>query len=62
VPGVGLGLTLVKWAVEAQGGSIQVESAPESGSCFTVLMPLAPTPSVALGESRTPHLQAASLD
>jgi heavy metal sensor kinase len=43
VPGVGLGLTLVKWAVEAQGGSIQVESAPEAGSCFTVFMPKSAT-------------------
>jgi heavy metal sensor kinase len=62
VPGVGLGLTLVKWAVEAQGGSIQVESAPDAGSCFTVLMPLAPTTSVAHSESQTAHLQAASPD
>jgi heavy metal sensor kinase len=63
VPGVGLGLTLVKWAVEAQGGSIQVESAPEAGTCFTVLMPLAAATSV--GPERKPqtsHLQVASPD
>jgi heavy metal sensor kinase len=62
VPGVGLGLTLVKWAVEAQGGSIQVESAPEAGSCFTVFMPLAPTTSVGQSESETGHVQAVSQD
>jgi heavy metal sensor kinase len=62
VPGVGLGLTLVKWAVEAQGGSIQVESASGAGSCFTVLLPLAPTTSVATSESQTAQIQAASPD
>jgi heavy metal sensor kinase len=60
VPGVGLGLTLVKWAVEAQRGSIQVESGAGAGSCFTVLMPLALAPSVAQSETPSSHLEAAS--
>jgi heavy metal sensor kinase len=62
VPGVGLGLTLVKWAIEAQDGSIHVQSVPEEGSCFTVLLPLAPTTSVAQHESQTAHVQAVSQD
>jgi heavy metal sensor kinase len=62
VPGVGLGLTLVKWATEAQGGSIHVESVPEAGSCFTVLLPLAPTTSAAEHEPQTAHVQALSQD
>jgi heavy metal sensor kinase len=62
VPGVGLGLTLVKWATEAQGGSIHVESVPEGGSCFTVLLPLAPATSAVEYEPQTAHVQALSQD
>ena len=41
VPGTGLGLTLVKRLVEMHGGSVNVRSASEKGSIFTVLLPLA---------------------
>jgi two-component system, OmpR family, sensor kinase len=37
--GVGLGLALVKWIVEAHKGSIQVLSNPELGSCFQIILP-----------------------
>lgn len=37
--GEGLGLPIVKQIVEAVGGSLQVESKPEKGSCFTVILP-----------------------
>jgi two-component system phosphate regulon sensor histidine kinase PhoR len=37
--GSGLGLALVKHAVEAQGGSIHVQSTPGLGSTFTISIP-----------------------
>jgi heavy metal sensor kinase len=37
--GVGLGLAISRWIVEAHRGSIHVESAPGEGSTFTVLLP-----------------------
>ena len=39
-PGSGLGLALAKRIVESLGGRVAVESAPESGSRFAVLLPL----------------------
>lgn len=38
--GAGIGLWLVRSLVEAHNGSIAVESAPEQGAKFTVLLPL----------------------
>jgi heavy metal sensor kinase len=38
--GAGLGLSLVKWAVDQHHGSIQVESTPGSGTRFAVKIPL----------------------
>ncbi|MDQ2640809.1 MAG: HAMP domain-containing histidine kinase [Pseudomonadota bacterium] len=37
--GFGIGLWLVKSLVEAHGGSISVQSTPEQGATFTVLLP-----------------------
>lgn len=39
-PGLGLGLYLVKQIVEAHGGEVGVESAPNAGAIFTVRLPL----------------------
>ena len=38
--GLGIGLTIVKALVEAHGGRVWVDSAPERGSTFTVLLPI----------------------
>jgi signal transduction histidine kinase len=37
--GTGLGLSLTRRIVEAQGGSVGVESTPGAGTCFWVVMP-----------------------
>jgi signal transduction histidine kinase len=38
--GVGLGLTLVKYLVEASGGTISVVSQPQKGTVFTLTLPM----------------------
>jgi signal transduction histidine kinase len=38
-PGIGLGLAITKWIVEAHGGSITVQSRPGRGTLFTIRLP-----------------------
>jgi signal transduction histidine kinase len=37
--GAGLGLSIAKWAVEAHGGAITLESRPNEGCTFQVRLP-----------------------
>ncbi len=43
IKGSGLGLSLVRHIVQAHGGEISVESAPEKGSKFTIALPIHPS-------------------
>jgi len=43
--GIGLGLAIARWAIEANGGHIEVASDGERGSVFRVLLPAADSPS-----------------
>jgi heavy metal sensor kinase len=49
--GVGLGLAIARWAVEANGGQIELASEQTEGSLFRVLLP-APDDSSAAGRDR----------
>lgn len=58
-PSTGIGLALVKQLVEGHRGEIQVTSAPGQGSCFTVLLPVAPAPASPPDVTRAPPLSLA---
>jgi PAS domain S-box-containing protein len=45
--GLGMGLYIARQIVEAHGGKIHAESAPARGAAFHVVLPLAPTPTIA---------------
>ena len=38
--GTGLGLAICKWIVEVHQGTIEITSSTDTGSCFTVLLPI----------------------
>jgi signal transduction histidine kinase len=39
--GAGLGLSIARWGVESNNGSIEVSSQPEHGSTFRIVLPRA---------------------
>jgi len=49
--GTGIGLAITREFVEMHGGSIRVESTPDKGSCFTVLLPVTLLPESSLGSA-----------
>ncbi|NLR58545.1 response regulator [Chitinophaga polysaccharea] len=60
--GSGIGLSITKEFVKMHGGNISVDSAPEMGSCFTVVLPVkAVTPAVAGAMEETIRTQQAAL-
>ena len=46
--GTGIGLAITREFVEMHGGSIRVDSVPDKGSCFTVLLPVTVLPESSL--------------
>lgn len=56
--GFGLGLSIVKNIVTMLGGTIEVESEPECGSCFTVTLPMPPADNIVLSEQKRAELAA----
>jgi signal transduction histidine kinase len=44
VPGTGLGLTVVKQSVELHNGRIEVDTAPNQGTTFTIVLPFRTSP------------------
>jgi signal transduction histidine kinase/GAF domain-containing protein len=57
--GDGLGLAICRGIVEAHGGTIAVEAAPDGGTCFTFALPIHPQ---AVGQSQPAEKAFAALD
>src|SRR5262249_4634726 len=49
--GTGLGLAISKQIIEAHGGAIHIESAPETGTLFRILLPIASASVVSVGSA-----------
>ncbi len=52
IPGLGLGLAIVRTVVEAHGGTVSVRSRHGEGACFTIALPAADTDSRTRAPSR----------
>jgi heavy metal sensor kinase len=53
IGGVGLGLAIARWSVEANGGRVEVESLGEGGSVFRILLLTPPTTALDTPPART---------
>ena len=51
IGGTGMGLFIVKWLVEAHGGTVRVESTVGQGTCFEVHLPIGPGTGKLSGDS-----------
>ena len=60
--GTGLGLALVKKFVELQGGHVQVESSPDMGSTFSVVLPVRTRAAVVSRAIESPSMTNAAGD
>lgn len=49
--GTGIGLAITREFIEMHGGTIKVDSVPDKGSCFTVLLPVTVLPDGSAGPS-----------
>ena len=58
--GTGLGLAIARWAVEANGGHISVESGPNGGSIFRIVLPAGAATIVEHHEHPTQHRRGSS--
>ena len=56
IRGTGLGLVLVKQAVDAHGGAISVESELGQGARFTITLPLGDEAGISLASDRSATL------
>ena len=57
VPGLGLGLTIVRTIVEGHGGTVRVRSRVGEGTAFTIALPAAGSGTRSRGSSRADHRQ-----
>jgi len=60
--GVGLGLAIARWAVEANGGKVELASEKTGGSLFRVILPASDDSSVAGGHRQSSFKLAGALD
>ncbi|MBK6723897.1 MAG: response regulator [Acidobacteria bacterium] len=59
--GRGVGMSIVKESIESQGGSVHVESEPQKGTTFTLLLPVQNVQPIAVEPKKGPLIDAPAL-